>query len=68
MVKPDTVAKVLGLGTGSVTSLAQETSRTCLLEKCLLFFKDMGFIHNSESLKLFSKSGGIQQLDTLIAG
>lgn len=40
MVKPDTVAQVLGLGTVSVTSLAQETSRRCLLEKCLLFFKD----------------------------
>jgi len=31
-VKADTVAKVLGLGTGSVTSLAQETSRRYLSE------------------------------------
>lgn len=39
-VKADTVAKVLGLGTWSVTGLAQETSRRYLSEKCLLSFKD----------------------------
>lgn len=39
-VKADTVAKALGLGTGSVTGLAQETSRSCLSEKCLLSLKD----------------------------
>lgn len=38
-VKADTVAKVLGLRTGSVTGLAQETSRRHLSEKCLLSLK-----------------------------